>query len=467
MPRDPIGEAISSLQDTVQDIINGVYVIPTALGPNQLSKASIKAKSITGTNISVTDLSAVNTKTGNLNVNGNLTVSAGGSFRSGKTSYSDVANAGYWMGIDSGVTKIRVGDIGGANGFTWDGTSLAILGSITATTGTIGGWTIGSTSLQDSTGGVGLASSGSIRFWSGNTTPSSAPFRVDSGGAMTSTSGSIGGWTIDSTGIRLGSGGTARGMDSGSTAFYAGGATPSSAPFNVTTAGAVSCSNLTVTGGSVKADTINTGNLAFGSTGTVNTGGTVSGTIGNSGGTLNLGALTVAGTITLGGGGKIIDSDGSFWDQNGITLKSSGTFGDVLTWNVSSTDIGSITASSSNLIIYSSTGKNIDIRCGTGVTPDAELYLPSNHQWILQSSLGSIQVDSSGRILASGNIFPQGQTTYYVGSSSSLQLAGPVDFLNHTTAGSTANWSTAGPATSYITVKIGGTNRRIPFYADA
>lgn len=80
----------------------------------------------------------------------------------------------------------------------------------------------------------------------------------------------------------------------------------------------------------INADKIITGTLAFGSAGTVNTTGSVSGTIGNSGGTLNLGALTVAGTITIGSGGKIIDADGSFWDQTGLTLigGSSGATGD-------------------------------------------------------------------------------------------------------------------------------------------
>lgn len=40
--------------------------------------------------------------------------------------------------------------------------------------------------------------------------------------------------------------------------------------------------------------------------------------------------LSVLATLTLGAGGKIVDADGSFWDQNGITLAAPGSAGDVL-----------------------------------------------------------------------------------------------------------------------------------------
>lgn len=55
----------------------------------------------------------------------------------------------------------------------------------------------------------------------------------------------------------------------------------------------------------INASKIITGTLNFGAAGTVNTTGSVTGTIGNSAGTLNLGELTVADTITVGAAGKI------------------------------------------------------------------------------------------------------------------------------------------------------------------
>lgn len=43
---------------------------------------------------------------------------------------------------------------------------------------------------------------------------------------------------------------------------------------------------------------------------------------------VNTGALTVSDTVTIGAGGKIIDADGSYWDQNGIVLQTPDAFSD-------------------------------------------------------------------------------------------------------------------------------------------
>lgn len=465
---------LNELSILVDDIIAGKYPQPTALGPNKLSKAAIKAKSITGTMIDVSNLSAVQTKTGSLTVDGNLTIGTGGSLRSGKTSYSDTSNAGFWMGIDSSVAKIRVGNIGHTSGWTWDGTTLAVTGSVSATSGTIGGWTIGTTDLTADSGAIGLASSGSVRIWLGNTTPSSAPFQVSSAGALTATSGAVGGWTIDTAGIRLGSGATARGMDTGSTAFYAGSATPSSAPFRVTTAGAVSCSNLTVTGGTITANALTTGTINFGSTGTFNSTGSVTGTLGNSSGTLNLGKLTVSGQLTLGSGGSIVDADGSKWDQTGITLVGNGTQGDTITWKNGASDLGYIFSSSGYFAFKSASGTSgVDI-IGTNV-----------------------DVQVSDKVRVSGRIYPgassggsyAGQATYYIdGAASGLGIitngigiggmlgissGNTINFISPGSGGSASNWSSftstdiPDKAAGYFKIQIAGTNYRVPFYADA
>lgn len=69
-------------------------------------------------------------------------------------------------------------------------------------------------------------------------------------GAITATSGAIGGWTLGATALTSGSGATTVGLDSGGTnpAFYAGSATPASAPFRVTQAGALVATSATITG---------------------------------------------------------------------------------------------------------------------------------------------------------------------------------------------------------------------------
>jgi hypothetical protein len=81
---------------------------------------------------------------------------------------------------------------------------------VTATAGVIGGWTIGATSLKAGTGAstVGLDSGGTNpAIYAGSATPASAPFRVTKAGAVTATSGTIGGWTISSATIQSNVGG--------------------------------------------------------------------------------------------------------------------------------------------------------------------------------------------------------------------------------------------------------------------
>lgn len=66
-----------------------------------------------------------------------------------------VTGVGIFLGLDTPDYEFRVGDPAGDQ-MLWDGSALTITGSITATTGTIGGWTIGATTL--SSGNVTLDS---------------------------------------------------------------------------------------------------------------------------------------------------------------------------------------------------------------------------------------------------------------------------------------------------------------------
>ena len=140
-----------------------------------------------------------------------------------KKSYTD-DTAGIWMGLHSGVAKIYIGN--STNSVKWDGSALTIIGGITATTGTIGGFTIGSDFIRDAANSMGLASTvtggDDVRFWAGAAfaSRSSAPFRVTEAGVLTSTSGVIGGFTIASTTI---SGGSSMVIDSSGTGIITAG----------------------------------------------------------------------------------------------------------------------------------------------------------------------------------------------------------------------------------------------------
>ena len=189
------------------------------------------------------------------------------SIRAGQTAYD--TGTGFWVGIDDTTPKLSIGNSAG-NKLTWNGTTLSITGTLTATVGTIGGWTIGATALTSGSGAttVGLDSGGTNpALYAGNATPASAPFRVTNAGALTATnatitgsvtatSGTIGGFSIGSDYVRdaansFGLASTVTGGDD--VRFWAGDtfANRATAPFRATEAGAVTASNLSVTGGSI------------------------------------------------------------------------------------------------------------------------------------------------------------------------------------------------------------------------
>jgi hypothetical protein len=93
--------------------------------------------------------------TGGITV-GNIIMGSTNFIRGGATGYN--TGTGFWLGYDTSPTagyKFFVGAASG-NKMTWDGSTLAVTGTITATTGTIGGWTIGPTTI--SSGGLYLDS---------------------------------------------------------------------------------------------------------------------------------------------------------------------------------------------------------------------------------------------------------------------------------------------------------------------
>lgn len=158
--------------------------------------------------------------------------------------------------------------------------SADITGTITSTNGHIGGCTIDGAGIysgsDNSTAGIGLAGQ-RYAFWAGSSPSSTdqAKFRVDHAGNLVATSatitgnitsgnlqatgGNIAGWQFNNEAIFNGIGiGTAGSFGMSATiadwGFWAG-----NGAFRVTQGGAVYCSNLAVTGGSITGGTINIG----------------------------------------------------------------------------------------------------------------------------------------------------------------------------------------------------------------
>lgn len=189
---------------------------------------------------------------GNVTVDGRVTSVSGsiGGWTLANNRLSSGSGSSY-VGLDSGNTTYAI----------WAGSSTASAapfrvtraGAMTATSGSVGGWTLASNLLSSGSGSsyVGLSSNSSDTYaiWTGSTSAGSAPFRVSRAGALTSTSGSIGGWSLSTSALTSGSGTSCVGLSSSdSIAIWAGGNTPSSAPFRVSRSGQLTASGVDITG---------------------------------------------------------------------------------------------------------------------------------------------------------------------------------------------------------------------------
>ncbi|MFH1563815.1 MAG: hypothetical protein ABIF11_10440, partial [Nitrospirota bacterium] len=110
--------------------------------------------------------------------------------------------------------------------------------TIHTTKGDIGSWDINSTSLHLGSDVTYIGLDPNTGIWMGNETFGNAPFRVNNGGVVTATAGTIGGWTLGTDRFYGGSGNTYIGLIPG-TGIQMGNATFGSAPFSVTNAGAL------------------------------------------------------------------------------------------------------------------------------------------------------------------------------------------------------------------------------------
>jgi hypothetical protein len=166
---------------------------------------------------------------------------------SGNATFAGALSAatGTFAGSLSAATGTFAGSLSAATG--------SFSGSITSTSGTIGGFSLGADYIRDAANSFGLASTvtggDDVRFWAGDTfaNRATAPFRVTEAGAVTMISGSVGGWTINSTYLAkdTGTNSTSAGMAPTDYPFFAGGtyANRASAAFRVTPAGVVTASS--------------------------------------------------------------------------------------------------------------------------------------------------------------------------------------------------------------------------------
>lgn len=421
----------------------------------------------------------------------------GGSLSSGQSAYD--SGTGFWLERNSGTPRFSIGNSAG-NKMTWNGTTLAVTGTVTADAGAIGGWTLSSTTLSGTnislvnTGNITAGTSNNVvrlsssdatyRLWVGHATASSAPFRVTSGGAVTATNATISG-TSTFSGTLSGADGTFTGSLTAATGSLG----------SLSIAGA-----LTFGGG---------GSIALPGTGTI-----TSSTLDLNSGTMS--GLTIDGTLTMASGGKILlssagrieDADGSYWDQGGITLVAPTTIGDIIEFRYTTSSFRPhgiiqsygnssiaglyLTAEYGNGLTYSVKPAGQVIVEGAASAGTARLNASDGSNATYVYALDSTTATSSyisnvvhNRDLLrldytnyaasfGGYIYPGAAAGSYQSSrhisdlNSRLTLTGQVELASASIGGSAANWSAGSPAgAAYIVVYINGVACRIPFWANA
>lgn len=361
---------------------------------------------------------------------------------------------------------------------TLHATKATIEGTVTAKAGTIGGWTLIHTTENGVTtkrlySGTGTnyvaldAGSTSMDYviWAGNATASSAPFSVKRdgtgkfNGTITAGAGSvIGGWYIGSDRIRSGnaSGGGVTGMASltgtNDIVFWAGNATPGSAPFRVTAGGALNATDATIKG------TIKATSLYVGATGSsdgtlvkIDNDFLVSNSVTDVGGKIK----TVAG-IKVDNSGVVISSETT--DTSSAVKTAAGITVNAATGVVISSSNEHASSSVSKIsAITLSNGKvaisSTDVGQSTSnvyITPD-KIKLATTGA--LEITSGNLTVDSSGNVSVSGSITATSGTI------------GGWTLLNSTESDVTTKRLYSGTGTNYVALDAGSTNMDYAIWA--
>jgi hypothetical protein len=231
------------------------------------------ATSDSGTSASFTVTNAGALSASNATISGSITATAGsigGWSVDGSRIYNALAISPYIAGLQGSSTSTGIAFFAGAtsstgatSAFSVNNSGAVTASNITATGGTIGGWTLASTPSRLHAGSgsafVGLSAdttSLATTIFAGATdsTGTGAKFKVLNDGSITATSGTIGGWDLASD--RITGVGTTKyaGLINTSTdaglAFFAGASDTSgtSASFTVTNEGALTATGATISG---------------------------------------------------------------------------------------------------------------------------------------------------------------------------------------------------------------------------
>lgn len=501
--------------------IHGAILVPASVGTGVITDNAITETKIDSLAVSTPKLQANSITAAKLEANLVLSTKIiGGTYTAPNTFGVELSNAGLKLfdggGVQRGWMKTDgSGWLGSTTAFSWDTAGAVTATGITvATAGGAGArvtldstglkmynasnqriWElIGGTGMRwynatgvsqrgelnaDGTGWMGVSSTQGLTWDNGgNVTMTSATFRSGSTTAKVQVDAS-GLHVFNASGVKTGYFSPSGDGFMGSTAGTAG-----TAAISWSTAGTATINATSVTTGSLNGTLLSAGSVGDSAVASLSANKITAGS-----GIIN--ALTVANTLTLGTGGKIIDADGSFWDSTGIVLISSGLFGDSIKWRSGGIDRGSVYYVTNNMIFAYSSGGSCVVGSGS-----ASLLAPNGSNGLAISnsgtshtgtfaSTGVISTNSGVDIKSGGRFYPSNGSTYYIdagviqsngigiGGMLGISTGNTINFVAPGTGGSASNWSSFTTANipdksaGYFTIQIAGVNYRVPFYANA
>lgn len=169
-------------------------------------------------------------------------------------------------------SSANIGGSGSINGWCFTASNtfgVTKAGALYSTSGKIGKYTITDKWLITGSGSSCTGIGGNQAFWAGSESSDNAPFRVSYGGSIYSVSGTIGSFTLDSTYLQSSDKTVGLSATASDWAFWAGGSSSSTAKFRVNHAGqlwatsATISGNVTATSGTIGGCSIENGTLSI------------------------------------------------------------------------------------------------------------------------------------------------------------------------------------------------------------
>lgn len=388
-----INGAINATSGTFTGTISAATISGSTITGGSISGTSVSGVSITGSTVTAGSISGNSITGGSISgafitagsISGNTITGSsisGTTITAGSIS-GNAISGGSITGASLTAASISGGQISIGSGFSVNSagvltaTGACITGGINSTSGSIGGFLIGPTSLTAGTGSsaVGLQSTGTYPIWAGNSDPFVAPFSVRYDGFVTAssvsvlnfynTAGSIpsilqGQFQVDvgkvAIGRQIGTGASSSGLYINKTVgttndplwdnyWYSSGRFRVGSPTGYMTfdgsgslvvSGSItgsSVSGTSITGSSITGTTITAGSIS----GNTITGGSISGafiTAGSISGTSITGSSLSGGQITIGSNFNVTNAGvltASGASINGAINASSGTFTGTIT----------------------------------------------------------------------------------------------------------------------------------------